>query len=73
MYSYITQTNEEVIMSTFPIIHDHKDDAVAAERHLFTLVNGGWAAKLMRPAGKGWQVVVSGFRGFPLTNNNQDH
>lgn len=50
-------------MSQFPIIHDHGNDVSAAERHLFTLVNGGWAAKLVRPAGKGWQVVVKGYRG----------
>lgn len=54
----------EVIMSQFPIVHEHYDDVAAAERHLFTLVNGGWAAKLVRPAGKGWQVIVNGFRGF---------
>lgn len=50
-------------MSQFPIVHDHGEDAIAANRHLFTLVSGGWAAKLVRPAGKGWQVVIKGFRG----------
>lgn len=50
-------------MSQFPIIHDHGEDADAANRHLLTLVNGGWAAKLVRPAGKGWQVVIKGYRG----------
>lgn len=50
-------------MSQFPIVHDHKDNVAAAESHLFTLVNGGWVAKLVRPAGQGWQVVIKGFRG----------
>lgn len=54
-------------MSLLPIIHDHGADVQAAERHLFTLVNGGWAAKLKRPAGEGWQVVITGFRGFAAT------
>lgn len=58
----------EVIMSQFPIVHEHHDDISAAERHLFTLVNGGWAAKLVRPAGKGWQVIINGFRGFQATH-----
>lgn len=54
-------------MSLFPIIHDHGDNAVLAERHLFTLVNGGWAAKLKRPAGGSWQVIINGYRGFAAT------
>lgn len=52
-------------MSLFPIIHDHKDDPVAAEKHCFALVAGGWAAKVKRPAGEGWKVIITGFRGFP--------
>jgi hypothetical protein len=58
-------------MSDLPITHDHKDDAVAAERHYFALVAGGWVAKLKRPAGCGWQVIVTGFRGF--TPPREDH
>lgn len=60
-------------MSLFPIVHDHNDDVAAAERHLFTLVNGGWAAKLVRPAGKGWQVVIKGFRGFSAQADASAH
>lgn len=56
-------------MSLFPIIHDHGDDAVTAERHLFVLVNGGWAAKLKHPAGGSWQVIITEFRGFPAKEN----
>ncbi len=54
----------DITMSTFPIVHEHKDDSIAAQRHCFTLVSGGWSAKVVRPAGCGWQVVVTGFRGF---------
>lgn len=57
-------------MSLLPIIHDHKDNVVAAERHLFLLVNGGWAAKLKRPAGCGWQVIITGYRGFAPQQGN---
>jgi hypothetical protein len=52
------------MMSLFPIIHDHKDDAAGADRHCFALSNGGWIAKVMRPAGGSWQVHIAGFRGF---------
>jgi hypothetical protein len=52
-------------MSLFPIVHDHGENVALAERHLFALVNGGWAAKLKRPAGQGWQVIITEFRGFP--------
>ena len=47
-----------------PIIHDHKGDMQAAQRHLFTLVQGGWSAKMTRKPDCGWQVVVTAFRGF---------
>lgn len=60
-------------MSLFPIIHDHKDDAVAAERHCFALVNGGWSAKIKRPSGEGWQVHVLGFRGFDAETGCKQH
>lgn len=49
--------------SVFPIVHDHGTDAKSAERHCLSLVKGGWSAKLVRPAGRGWRVVISGYRG----------
>lgn len=54
-------------MSLFPIIHDHANDPKAAERHCFALCQGGWVAKVTRPAGSGWQVHISAFRGFETT------
>nr|DAM52168.1 MAG TPA: hypothetical protein [Caudoviricetes sp.] len=48
---------------TLPIVHNHTD-VKAAEKHLFSLIKGGWAAKMVRPAGCNWQVIITGFRGF---------
>ncbi|QBQ72200.1 hypothetical protein HWC14_gp51 [Serratia phage Parlo] len=50
--------------SPFPITHDHKLDARRAEAHCWAMVRGGWKAKVVHPAGQGWQVVITGFRGF---------
>jgi hypothetical protein len=52
-----------------PIIHDHKSDYAAAQRHCLSLAKGGWAVKVVRPAGSGWQVHITGYRGF----NHQSH
>lgn len=49
--------------SVFPIVHDHGTDTKRAERHCLSLVKGGWRAKLLRPAGCGWRVVITGYRG----------
>ena len=49
--------------SVFPIVHDYGTDAKGAERHCLSLVTGGWRAKLMRPAGCGWRVEITGYRG----------
>lgn len=49
--------------SPFPIIHNHGRNAHSAESHCFSLILGGWAAKLKHVPVEGWQVIVTGFRG----------
>lgn len=50
--------------SLFPITHDHGKNGPGAEAHCWAMIQGGWKAKVVHPAGQGWQVVITGFRGF---------